>query len=162
MDREFDMRIACLLAILLFSQVLTAPVSAQVIYFDENDPAMQQAIADARSTLPLFFEQSSDKDPSVSMLKVGVPYAEGVEHIWMSYCRATQGSALACVFANDPQNIPYKLGDTYTFGLGDISDWMWFDEHGRIHGGYTIRAMLPKLPADQAAGLREQLAPLPN
>lgn len=148
-----------LIGLIHFSQ---ATAQAQVIYFDDHDPAMNQAIIDARSTLPYFFEQASQMDPSRTMLKVGVPYGEDrKEHIWMSYCRAADAGAISCHFANEPEHVPYKLGDQYTFTLDDISDWMWFDDQGFIHGGYTMRVMLPRLPEDQANGLRAQLAPLP-
>ena len=44
--------------------------------------------------------------------------------------------------------------------IDEITDWL-FVANGEMHGAYTLRVMLPRLPEAQAAEFRAMLAPLP-
>jgi uncharacterized protein YegJ (DUF2314 family) len=94
-------------------------------------------------------------------LPYGDPVDRNVEHIWVVLLDRNE-DRLDGVFANDPVYLDYAQYDPISFGEVDISDWMYWDENGLMQGAYTIRAMLPDLPADQAEQYRRLLAPLPQ
>ena len=133
--------------------------------FSSDDPEMNDAIKGARATLDDFLNLIQTggfggSDPSV---KVAVPYgADNREHIWMGDFQMAADGSFEATVANAPVNISgMNLGDRYAFNRDQISDWMYFDNN-KIHGAYTLRAMLPRMSAEQAAGFREALAPLPQ
>ena len=60
---------------------------------------------------------------------------------------------------NEPRDIAgLKIGQRVTVPLGQLTDWMYTRE-GKIHGGQTIRAIIPALPKAQADQYRAMLAP---
>ena len=134
-----------------------------IINFRTGDPEMNAAITEARSTLDGFLSGIADGSiPAAdASLKVAVPSSQGAEHIWMgAFQRLADGSFQATV-GNEPNFVPdLKLGDRYVFEAGQISDWMYF-ANDQLHGAYTLRVMLPRMPAHQAAQFLAILAPLP-
>lgn len=125
---------------------------------------MNAAITAARATLDDFIAlyEAKQIDADSASLKVGVPTTEGFccEHLWMSRF-ARDGAAFTAIVGNEPVDADYlTAGQSYQFTRASISDWSYIDD-GRIHGAYTLRAMLPHLDADRAAQLRKVLVPLP-
>lgn len=80
----------------------------------------------------------------------------------MSGFSINSDNTLEATVANDPVHVRHivKLGDRYSFALQQNSDWMYY-EGDVIHGGYTIRVLLPRLPKEQADAFKAVLAPLP-
>lgn len=151
----------------LLALLFAAPAAAQdpVEQVRQDDPAMVAAIEGAQATLAYFFQRAGDQDVLDPAIKVAVPYEAGEdarEHIWMNDCGPSPDADLACIVANEPITKLVERGGVHHLYVDEISDWMYFDEQGLIHGGYTLRALLPRLPADQAAGYRDRLAPLPE
>lgn len=151
----------------LFALALT-PVPAlagdPVVQYSTEDREMNAAIEQARGSLPHFFEQLSDQDVPIESyaLKVAVPTTTrpGAEHIWMMSFRP-EGDELIGIVGNEPNDVEgMRRGDEYRFSLSAVSDWNYWSG-GKLHGAYTIRVMLPRLPADQQTELRQVLAPLP-
>lgn len=153
---------------LLVVVALCGPVHADdpVISFSDSDPVMNAAIADARRTLPLFYERFSSVDPKEGtvLLKVAMPYVEngktGHEHIWATVLSHKSGTFEA-LLANDPVHIDFEAYDLITFTENDISDWLYYDDAGLMHGAFTLRVIMKNLPADQAESIRQSLAPPP-
>ena len=136
-----------------------------VVTFGNDDVEMNTAIQNARATLDDFLDllQTGGFDGQDPALKVAIPYGEdNFEHIWVGNFQMMVGGKFQGQIGNDPVYVTnVKLGDQYVFGRDQVSDWMYFSQE-KIHGAYTLRVILPQLPEDQAAGLREALAPLPK
>lgn len=129
----------------------------------DDDAAMNEAIAKAQATFPAFWQEVADEEgfaPETVALKVAVEHPEGREHLWMQPCRADEDAELfICAVANQPAHVSLQPGQPYPFERAAITDWM-DREGGSIRGGYTLRALLPRLPEAEAEALRPLLLPL--
>ena len=165
MPKGFRIIARAMLAISL-AVTLAFPAFANdpAVKLTDSDPEMNAAIQDARRTLDNFLtlHASGQIDPKDAAVRVAVPTTEGLccEHIWMvEFTR--EGEVFSGLVANDPIDVNYlKLWQPYQFTRADISDWNYRAD-GKLHGAYTLRVMIPKLPPEQAAEFRAILAPLP-
>lgn len=136
----------------------------EVVLYDDDDREMNAAIDAARGTLDGFLAKLDDPSfrPEMASLKVAIPTPDGgAEHIFLTGINRLGPDSFEGMINNDPVNLPdLALGDRYRFDRDQISDWNYVMD-GRIHGSYTLRVMLPRLPADQAEKLDRMLAPLP-
>lgn len=152
------------LAVLIASGC-AASAADQTFDFRGDDPEMNDAMAAARATLPVLFENLRRPDVTGFMLKVAVDASDvgiSLEHIWMTDCRAGTARQFACVVANEPHTKTVSAGELHEFDAARITDWTYFDAAGMMHGAYTMRVILPRMPEDQAASYRATLAPLPE
>ena len=134
-----------------------------VVTVAAGDQGMASARESALSTFDQFWSRVS-KDRSgldAISIKVSVPHANGSEHLWMTGCRSDDAQKFDCVVSNEPVEVALTLGNRYQFARASISDWM-YRQDDKIHGGYSIRELLPTMPADQAATMTAMLAPLPE
>ena len=139
-----------------------ATVQAQgTIAVPNEDAVMAAAIAKAQSSIATFWGVVDKPGPTDTKFAVKIHYptsGKGGEHIWASVVKHDAAEVTA-VISNDPQDIAnLKRGQTVTVPKTRLTDWMFF-RNDKIHGGQTIRALLPKLPPAQAEGLRAMLAP---
>jgi uncharacterized protein YegJ (DUF2314 family) len=152
--------VALVLLALADVMVAGAQVEPRVIMVPEKDPAMAAAIAQGRATLSRFWQTLEKPQPGEKgfALKVALPTGSGgAEHIWTDQIERKEGKIFGTI-----NNVPKDLKDI-RFGQRIevpeplISDWM-YQRSGKIVGGYTIRALLPRLSRDEAARLRAMLA----
>lgn len=142
-------------------QAEIGPVEHNVVTLASGDAAMAAARKSARASFDSFWTKVNGPGAQgldAVSIKVGIPHSKGSEHIWMSGCDSRDAQRFACTISNDPVDVPLKLGARYSFDREMISDWM-YRENGKIHGGYSIRALLPTMPKDQAEALSAMLAP---
>jgi uncharacterized protein YegJ (DUF2314 family) len=144
-----------------------APGSDPIINYEGSDVEMNAAIAEARAHLDFFWErqQARARDESDFTLKVGLrttaPGGPTHEHIWVDRI-VRSGSNLTAHLANEPGWLTGKhTGDRVSFTYDMISDWGFFRGE-RMIGFYTVRVMLPDLPADEAAAFRARLGENPE
>jgi len=136
---------------------------SNVVTLDADDKGMASSRLSALSTFDQFWSRVSNDRTGLDAIsiKVSVPHANGSEHLWMTGCKSRDAESFDCVVSNEPVDVALKLGSRYQFARSSISDWM-YRQDGKIHGGYSIRELLPKMPADQAAHMTTMLAPLPE
>lgn len=162
--------------VLLFAVLTTVAAFAAVdsnhalgadptVAYAPDDPEMARAIALARGSLGTYFSVVQSKPSGIEnpSLKVAIPKSDGDghEHIWVMDVAADGPGTYVGIIANEPAFLDgIQIGDQYAFKRDGITDWM-FMRDGRLHGGFTVRVMLPRLPEDQASSLRAILAPLP-
>lgn len=153
-----------LAAALALAMVLTAcGPKDELVYFSPNDAEMNAAIAQARSTLPIFWNKVDQHDPAISdeLVKVGLPNShDSLEHIWMT---VETHSALAVRgrLANEPVDLPrLRYRDEITVETSKISDWT-YTKGGKQYGGFTIRAMLSGANPEERREIEAALAPTP-
>ena len=155
---------ALLSVVVVVSEATMSSAADPTFLFSSTDPEMNTAIKSARSTLEDFLNltQSGGFCGTDSSLKVAVPYGDdNQEHIWMGDFQLQSDGRFEATVGNDPVYVTgLNFGDRYAFGRDQISDWMYWED-GHIHGAYTLRVLLPQMPAEQADEFRTILAPLP-
>lgn len=137
--------------------------SAQVVNFSGDDAEMNAAISKAREKLPDFLEKAATLPVQSWFLKAALSSEKpdvAAEHIWMADCARESVDRFTCTLNNAPAHIDLQRGQQVTFGSDIVTDWMYLDPEGRIHGAYTTRVMVSRLPENQVRGLLDQLAPL--
>lgn len=157
-----DMRLSCLPILLIAAACAAEPevVGDGLINYAEDDAAMNAAIAAARSSLPTFVAALDDPANAGFSLKLAMPTANSVEHIWADVAERRPDGSFVTYLANEPFEIDYAYGDEVVATADMVSDW-GYSRDGLLHGHYTTRVILPELDPAQAEALEAQLAPLP-
>jgi len=135
-----------------------AAAKDKVINVDQEDAAMNAAIAKARASIDTFWKQHKKADPGVQNLALKVRISDGVsvEYFWLVDIERSAAS-LAGVINNDPNLVTnVTLGQRYTFKEAEISDWS-FMRNGKIVGNETLRVLLDMMPPEEAATYRAML-----
>ncbi len=131
----------------------------KVVIVEGDDPAMKAAIAEARSTLPQFWQvfEKRNRDESDFSLKVKVTDSKGTEHFWVSDLDR-HGGKIQGTINNDPEVVAsVKLGQRIDIQEADISDWLYM-RGGKIVGNRTMIPLLKKMPKEEAEKYRKMLA----
>ena len=119
---------------------------------------MAAAMATARANLPEFWsklEQPAANESDFS-LKVAIQgrNANEVEHFWLTNIVRKDGKITGTI-SNDPSSVKtVRRGQTYAVNPDKISDWL-YKRNGKMVGNETMRPLLKRLPAQQAASYRE-------
>lgn len=136
------------------------PGSGAVVQVPTEDAAMDAAIAKAKATLPQFFEALAAKRPGEDRFSVKIKYptpSGGGEHIWAQEI-VLSGDTVMATISNVPREIAnLQAGQRVSVPVSQLTDWMYWRSE-RIVGGQTIRAILPRLSAEDAARYRVILA----
>lgn len=122
---------------------------------DDDDPAMNAAIAKARKSLPQFWETYKAGRPEEGQfsLKVLITDSEGGEHFWLGDIKS-EGGQLSGTIDNEPAIVKsVKMGQRYQFEESQISDWL-FMRNGKMVGNETLRALILRLPKEEADEVR--------
>lgn len=150
--------ISTALALALAAGLALAPralADDPIINVADSDPEMNAAIAKAQAGIAGFLAVLDAPPAGFSDVSFKYPLA-GWEHIWVNDV-ARKGNTLTGMLANDPHEKGYELGERVEVPLAAVSDWGWRDGAGLMHGHFTTRVLLGRMPADQAAGVREFL-----
>jgi uncharacterized protein YegJ (DUF2314 family) len=136
------------------------------VFTDDKDELMLAAIAQARATLPRFLEclRLRSDPPEAFSLKVRLfePDGRRAEQVWLVDLEETTSGAITGVINNDLVQVrSYRPGQRVPVDPDNILDW-GLHRDGQMHGNYTLRAMLPRLPSDEARRLRPLLADSPD
>jgi uncharacterized protein YegJ (DUF2314 family) len=137
-----------LAACLAFAQA--AQAQDPIIQFSATDALMDNAIFEARQSLPLFLAHvlSPEGKPLREdiLLKVGLPTVPGSdvegEHIWVGTINRLPDGSFTGSLVNEPNHLGnLKKGDQISFTSEMISDWFLLAPTGRYYGSYTLRVM---------------------
>lgn len=129
-----------------------------IINYERSDPEMSAAIATAVRRLPDFLAALQSGSGSDFHVKVPIRHPGGREHIWMGAVQVA-GDSFTGRIANEPVHLPdLRKGSPYQVRQSEISDW-YFMRDGKMHGSYTTRVMLGRMPPRDAERLRAILAP---
>jgi uncharacterized protein YegJ (DUF2314 family) len=115
-----------------------------------DDPDMNAAIEQARSTLDEFIESLHSPSPTqvYFSVKAGFPYDGTLEHIWLDDV-SFDGQDFHGVLGNEPIYLDgLHLGDEVTVSTADVSDWMIVDG-GRLLGGFTIHVLRSRMSDEE-------------
>ena len=132
-----------------------------IITVPTADLVMEAAIAKARATLPDFRTAYGSPQPGDGKFAVKIVFpttGNNSEHIWASVIELN-AAAVTAKINNTPRDIPnLRFGEQVSVPIDRISDWM-FERGGKLHGAQTLRAMLSRMPKQQADEFRARLAP---
>lgn len=152
---------ACALA--LIPALQPAVAKDPVILVEDENKAMQQAIKNARNSLDYFLKLAATPaaGSSTYSLKVAIRDGEHVEHMWLTPFKQQDGKFVGMV-NNDPRYVKnVKLGQPHSFTRDKISDWM-YRKDGKLHGGFTTRALFAKMPKSQVDAYSAMFAANPD
>jgi uncharacterized protein YegJ (DUF2314 family) len=130
-----------------------------VFMFDNDDPQMQEAYKNARSTFRYFWREVAWERrrivPGLDLAAVKAPFSDGnkvprakdtpeVEHMWMSEIDF-DGKVVSGVLLNSPNWLKtVKEGDSARIPLDQISDWMYAIQN-EVYGAYTVNLMRSRM-----------------
>jgi uncharacterized protein YegJ (DUF2314 family) len=124
---------------------------------DEADPAMQQAILEARATSAEFVDLLA-KPGERKEFAVKAKFVEGadVEWLWIVNPKVT-ADGFDGTIGNDPVRLKkVKSGDRALVKRDAIGDWMCIGPDG-LEGGYMVRLLMPTLSPEERAAMRKEL-----
>jgi uncharacterized protein YegJ (DUF2314 family) len=154
-------RALALLSSLFFATV--QPAAAQITTVSPENKAVNAAMDKARSTLPLFFKRLEKPERGDSGFIVKIKFDTGKgdgssEYIWAKdIVRA--GDTVSATIDNDPSKIPNMVkGQRVTVPVSQLSDWLYVRD-GKYRGAYSVRALVPFMPPDQAEDMKKRLGP---
>lgn len=114
-----------------FAPLATAP----------DDPLMLEAQARARDTLAHFLDLArGPRDNAMVKLRF-VSNAGEAEYLWAEVLEILGGDELGVRLVTPPVTHTGQLERLYRCRLDEVVDWQVRDADGKIHGGYTQRAM---------------------
>jgi uncharacterized protein YegJ (DUF2314 family) len=117
-----------------------------------DDPEMLAAIAEARRSLPLFFERLRRPPPTQTYAGVKVRLVEGdeVEHVWL-YDVTLRDGHFSGRIANEVQGLrEWQAHDSLRVPTDSVTDWMLIDD-GELVGGYSIRLFRARMTEAERA-----------
>jgi uncharacterized protein YegJ (DUF2314 family) len=138
-----------------------APAVAQIVNVPNDDKVMEAAIKKARDTLPAFWSQVGNKQANESGHSVKLAYPKkggNHEHIWAEV-QSKSGDQVTATISNVPRDVTgIKKDQRVTVPVSMVSDWLYWRD-GRLHGAYTLRAVLGRMSKADADNWRAKLAP---
>lgn len=143
---------------LLGPNMLAAQQGDDVMDFALDDPAMMQARADARASLPLFLANAID-ERGISLaqvaIKVAFPVASSTaenEVIWVAPFAWDGAEGFAGFLANAPNFMgDLQQGDRVEFTRDMVRDWSFTGSTGLLYGNFSTRVMVTGMSQDEAA-----------
>jgi uncharacterized protein YegJ (DUF2314 family) len=124
----------------------------RIINVEDDDKEMNAAIANARSTLPQFWQvfEKPERGEEHFALKVAITDKNGTEHFWATEIERKDGKTMGTI-NNEPDIVEnVKLGTRLEIPEADISDWMYM-RNKKMVGNYTIVPLFKQMsPAEVA------------
>lgn len=147
----------------VFSLIITGCSDAgredKVVTVEDDDAEMNAAIAQARSSLPQFwqtFEKPANGETDFA-LKVRITDANGTEHFWATEVER-RGGIIKGTIGNDPDTVKsVKLGERIVIPEADISDWLYM-RNGKMVGNATVKPLLKQMPPVEVERLKNLMA----
>ncbi len=134
--------------------------SDDVVIMADEDPAMRKAFQKAGSTLDDFVRVADSKNANLTdfAVKVGIKEDLDTEYFWIVNFKE-ENEAFSGEIANEPRMVKrVRAGDIYKFKKSDIVDWTYTDiSNNRMHGNFTLCALLTKEPQEESMQMRERL-----
>jgi uncharacterized protein YegJ (DUF2314 family) len=117
--------------------------------FEEDDEDMSTAIAEAKETIGIFFDNLISPKPNQTafLIKVAFEFEDQIEHIWMADLDITARPIKATV-ANEPTIPGLKYMERVSIDPARITDWM-FVEDGYLIGGYTTKLIRSRMSPEE-------------
>lgn len=151
--------------VMLALALVLAPAAAQAQESDPgNDPIinvpgddrqMAAAIGRARAGLTGFFARFArpGEGDAGFTIKYDLALDGESEFIWAELVSHSDGISVA-VLANNPRDPRFRLGQEVRVRDAEVVDWSYRGRDGVVRGSHTTRALLDRVPAEQAEQIR--------
>ena len=165
-----------LLTVISMSLLLTGPSFAQHIQREDqpdiiesiHDRRMEDAIAEARASLDVYFEEMEriGSYRGEFAIKVGLPTNDdSFEHIWVIDVSGDPDGTMTGFLQNEPFDIVgnLSLGDKVSFQRDEVTDWLYRDG-AKYRGHFTTRILIETYPQETIDAFMSSLHanPLPT
>ena len=132
-------------------------VQPEIFRIADKDAQMHKAVREARRTVAVFIRALEHPGAGQHDFQVKKPFMHdgAVEHLWLSRVEF-HGNHFHGRVDNRPQSLEgVKFGDRVSVNPDEISDWAYVD-HGRLVGGYTIRALSDNLSPERRKSFQNE------
>ena len=131
----------------------------ELVFMEDEEPAMRRAFETARASLDGFLEKAKNPpaDAAGFALKVGVREGKNTEYFWVNELHEKDGQFTGKI-NNEPRMVKtVRMGQHYAFPRAHIVDWMYIDRaQRRMVGNFTMCALLTKDPPVEAAAAKKR------
>ena len=129
---------------------------APIAHIAHDDPAMIEAIARARATVPEFIRVLQSPTAGCRDFAIKALFPDLQEHMWVSDPRYADG-AFTGALGNVPSgSTKLRLGDEVCVPENLISDWKYI-ENGVLAGGYSLRLIRNRMDEQARSNLDSHL-----
>jgi uncharacterized protein YegJ (DUF2314 family) len=157
-NRRIFVGIVAATALSPLSAIAQAPT-----FIGSGNQDTKRAMRQAKAALPRFLKRLANPQPGDSGFEVKVhiagPTPEIGTYVWLKDVKR-DGNRVTGTAYTVPRGISSLTnGQRVVLPLSRIDDWVIMND-GKMHGGYTVRALLPYMKPDEAAEMRSKLGPL--
>ena len=145
----------------------TLPAGPRFTQIGRADAEFNRTIEHARMTLSVFRKYvASEKNGAVHMLKTQLTEDDKKSYMWLNDARECEGGFMGNLFEVPRNFTRHHVGQEIFVPSDSVMDWM-VNDHGCVHGGFSIRLMRQRKPEteqrqfDQYMGVTSY-APLPD
>jgi uncharacterized protein YegJ (DUF2314 family) len=133
--------------------------SDELVYMQDEEPAMQRAFQKAQDSLDEFLAlaKSPPAEYTGFALKVAIPAGRDTEYFWVGNF-ARKDYKFTGVIDNEPRLAMHiKIGQTYEFNRSQVVDWTYIDKPKRkMVGNFTLCALLTKESKAEAEAMKKR------
>jgi uncharacterized protein YegJ (DUF2314 family) len=121
-------------------------------FISNDDPRMKAAVAEAHAHWDVFVSALQRPGSTQKGFAVKAPFREGrnTEQLWITRIALTDENISGTVDDQPVLLRGIRRKQVVQVARSQVSDWMFLD-HGKIRGGYTIRALRDALGAEEKA-----------
>ncbi|MGO8926293.1 MAG: DUF2314 domain-containing protein [Limisphaerales bacterium] len=152
-------QIALLLVAVLVTLLTACAKRDKVVGIGDDDPEMAAAIAEARQTLPQFWQVFDKREHGESnfVLVVRITDKGRIEHFSTTDFERRDGKTMVTISNNPNIVASVKLGDRIEIPEADITDWSYMRD-GKYVGMITFKARFKRMSADQVEQAKKMMA----
>lgn len=139
-----------------FYRMWRRATNAPIVHIDKDDPAMVEAIAAARATVPEFIRALQAPATGRRDFAVKALFPDLQEHMWVSDPRYAEGVFTGALGNTPAGSTTLRLGDEVQVPEAWISDWKYI-ENDVLAGGYSLRLIRSRMNDKARSGLDSRL-----
>lgn len=132
----------------------------ELVFMQDEEPAMRRAFMVARETLDAFLESARRSEPNLTgfSLKVAITEGKDTEYFWVNNFESQDGQLFVGEINNEPRMVKsVRLGQRYSFARSQVVDWTYIDkQQRRMVGNFTLCALLTKEPPKEAEATKRR------
>ena len=151
--------LSCLGGLSLAQSVVERAKADELVFMQDEEPAMRRAFEQARATLDEFLLKAKAPPPGTTSysLKVGIREGKAVEYFWVGNFTQTE-TGFSGTINNEPRLVKgVRFGQQYSFPREHIFDWTYIDRNERrMVGNFTVCALLTKESPQEAEATKKR------